>query len=343
MASRAVIIGPGSYAPDSGIAAHPTIAASARMYGEVLAADPKWGPDRVTTLRQDQLGQIADVMTPLQQAADQTDRGDILLVVYVGHGAYWADVPGAQVHFAVNSSRRAAPHTWLSSWYLYRAMRHSRASLKVLIADCCYSNLLPQLGDGHETLPGALGVMNEGTCVLTAVSDMPVVQALGCPRLPSEFAACTPFSGHLLNVLSTGVRNHNDELNLGLIRDAVKEDLRSCDGAQHDQPRMILNDAREGVPLFTNNLAAARRERPPHQPSTAEEWVSTLMRENDVVLDPLFGNAELTGDVVASLWARPEDSGRRVAQRINDKATKHFREPTAFARYWSRVEQATHT
>ena len=39
-------------------------------------------------------------MTPLQQAADQAERGDSLLVVYVGHGAYWADVPGAQVHFA---------------------------------------------------------------------------------------------------------------------------------------------------------------------------------------------------------------------------------------------------
>lgn len=339
MASRAVVIGPACYAPDSGIAAHGTIAASARMYGEVLAQDPMWGRERVTVLAQDRLGQIAEVMAPVQEAADQAERGDVLLVVYIGHGAFWSDVPGAQVHFAVNSSREGAPHTWLSSWYLYRAIRRSRASLKVLIADCCYSNLLPQLGDG-DALPGALGVMDEGTCVLTAVKDVSLASALGCPRLPERFAVCTPFSGHLLKVLSSGTRNHNDELNLGLIRDAVKEDLRDCDGAQHDQPRMILNDAREGVPLFTNLMAAAKRERPPHQPGTADEWVSTVMRENDVVLDALFVDAELTGDVVARLWVRPEDAGRRVARRINDRATRLFREPEVFARYWARVERA---
>jgi hypothetical protein len=277
----------------------------------------------------------------VQEAAAQAERGDILLVVYIGHGAYWSDVPGAQVHFAVNSSRQGQPHTWLSSWYLYRVIRQSRASLKVLIADCCYSNLLPQLGGG-EALPGALGAMDEGTCVLTAVKDVNLASALGCPRLPERFAGCTPFSGHLLRVLSNGTRNHNDELNLGVIRDAVKEDLRACIGGEHDQPRMILNDAREGVPLFTNRLSRSKRERPPHEPNTAEEWVSTVMRENDVELDALLTNAQLAGDVVARLWERSDGSGRRVARRINDKATEQFREPALFARYWAPVERVIH-
>ena len=70
-----------------------------------------------------------------------------------------------------------------------------------------------------------------------------------------------------------------------------------------------------------NRMAPARRERPPHQPSTADEWVSTVMRENDVMLEALLLDAALTGDVVARLWARPEDSGRRVARRIYDWAT----------------------
>ena len=144
-------------------------------------------------------------------------------------------------------------------------------------------------------------------------------------------------------MLSNGTRNHNDELNLGLIRDAVKEDLRDCGGAQHDQPRMILNDAREGVPLFSNRMPAARRERPPHQPNTADEWVSAVLRENDVTLETLLVNPELAGDVVARLWTRPEDSGRRIAWRINDRATKLFREPAVFAQYWSRVERVIHT
>jgi hypothetical protein len=339
VASRAVIIGPASYAPDSGIPAHETIGASARMYGEVLREDPMWGAGRVTVLEPGKLGSVPDVMGAVQAATEQVEPGDILLVVYVGHGAYWHDVPGAQVHFAVNSSRDGQPHTWLSSWYLYRAIRRSRASLKVLIADCCYSNLLPQLGGGDAALPGALGVLDEGTCVLTAVKDVPLTSALGCSKLPERLAACTPFSGHLLNVLSRGTSDHNDTLNLGLIRDAVRKDLSGCGVGQHEQPRMILNDAREGVPLFTNRTAPAARQRPPHLPNTAREWVSALMKENEVELDALLTDATMTGDVVAELWKGPGESGRRIARRINDRATEHFREDTAFAQYWDRVER----
>jgi len=340
MASRAVIIGPASYAPDAGVPAHDTIRQSALMYEKVLNQDPLWGPDRVTVLPENELFQIVTVMNGVQKAADEARSGDILLVVYVGHGRCWTGVPDEQVHFAVNSSRRDMPYTWLSSWYLYRTMRLSKADLKVLIADCCYSNMLPDLGAGDPQLPGSLGVVHAGTCVLTAVKSTDLARAEGCSHLPAEFAACTPFSGHLLKVLSQGTRNHNNELSLGLIRDAVEEELRSC-GAPHDEPRMALNDAREVQPLFTNRMASELR-RPARRPRTADEWVTALF-EGEVAHEDLLVDPDLAGDVVARLWVDQEESRRLTAHRINDGATKRFSKPTEFARYWARVERALYT
>lgn len=337
MASRAVVIGPAEYAPDSGIASHPEIGNSARMYGDALAGDERWA-GRVEVLPDDQLASINDVMGAVQRAADQASSGDTLLVIYIGHGAYWPDVPGSQVHFTVGSSRRREPHTWMSSWYVYRAIRNSAASLKVLIADCCYSNWLPQLGGEDGMLPGALGEIHEGTCVLTAVKDTDQASAAGCPQLRAGLRECTSFSGHLLNILSRGTRDHNDELTLGLIRDAVRRDMSGC-GTYHDLPRMILNDAREGMPLFTNRMAPPGRGRPP-SPASAQEWVDTMMRESDYDLDQLLEDPRKAGKVVALLSKVPEEAGQLMALRVNKRANEHFRQPAMFARYWAEVGPA---
>ena len=340
MASRAVIIGPARYAEDSGIPSHDEIGRSAHWYGEVLKGDRRWGEGQVEVVPEDRLGSINDVMDAVQKAADEAD--DTLLVIYVGHGAYWEDVPGAQVHFAVGSSRNRAPYTWLSSWYVYRAMRRSAASSKVLIADCCYSNLLPQLGDPRDgALRGALAEVHKGTCVLTAVKNVPQASATGCKseKLPVQFRECTPFSGHLLNVLQRGTRDSDDDLTLGMIRDAVSRDMESCD-TDHDSPRMILNDARERMPLFSNRMDLARRQRSDVRLSTVEEWVAAIMAEGSYELDQLLADPGKTGEVVARLSRDHDEAGRLVALRVNERANKFFGEPDLFARYWAKAARA---
>jgi hypothetical protein len=334
MVSRAVVIGPSKYAADSGIASHLEIGNSARVYGEVLADDGRWGPGRVEVVTEDRLSAINDVMGTVQQAAERAEPGDTLLVIYIGHGAFWDDVPGAQVHFAVGSSRRREPYTWMSSWYVYRAIRKSRASLKVLIADCCYSNLLPQLSVEDGTLRGALGEINEGTCVLTAVKSIDEASAAGCSQLTEDLAECTPFSGHLLHVLKSGTDDHNDELTLGLIRDAVGRDMRGC-GTRHDLPRMTLNDAREGMPLFTNRRKPTQRNRPPSVPASAQEWVKTMMRDSDYELDELLADPGKAGKVVALLSEEADEAGPLIATRVNERANQLFRDPALFALYWA--------
>jgi hypothetical protein len=338
--SRAVVIGPANYAPGSGIGSHPEIGNSARLYGEILAADRRWNAGRVEVLSANQLPSIDGVMEAVQRAAGQTVPGDTLLVIYVGHGDYWVDVPGAEVHFAVGSSRRYEPHTWLNSWYVYRVIRRSKASLKVLVADCCCSNQLRNLGGKHWALPGVLGQQGrDGTCVFTAVKNIDQASAVGCPELLGELADCTPFSGHLLNLLLNGTEEDNDELTLGMIRDAVEDDMSEC-GTEHDEPRMILNDARESMALFTNQKARSERKRRPPTPASAEEWARIMKHPTEDDLDQLLADPPKTGKVVAILSKKRDGHGQGVARHISERADREFQNPAVFARYWAEAKRA---
>jgi hypothetical protein len=342
VASRALIIGPSEYGPASGIEGHPEIAKSRHWYGEVLKEDDRWGAERVQVLPESQLGSVDEVMRAIQSAADCTEVGDTLLVIYIGHGAYWSDLPDPQVHFAVGSSRDDVPYTWLSSWYVYRAMRKSHASLKVLIADCCNSNFLGKLGDPqNETLPGALGEIEEGSCVLAAVKNRRDASAEGCknPKVKMEdhFRQCTAFSGHLLNLLSEGTSHVDGDLTLGTIRDMLIIDMAKCDN--HDRPRMILTDARERIPLFSNKKKLSDQT-PEQNPDRPEQWVDIIMQEKNYKLEHLLADPEKAGEVVALLSKAPDDAGRLVALRVNRHADMEYQDPSRFARYWAKAAQA---
>lgn len=342
MASRAVIIGPSRYAVGSGLEPHQEIRQSAQCYGEMLGQDQRWA-GRVEVVPEEGLGTINDVMDVVQRAAERVEKGDTFMVVYVGHGAYWGDVPGGQVHFAVDSSRKQLPYTWLSSWYIYRAMQRSKAKLKVLIADCCYSNFLPALGDEDGGLRGVLNERNYGTCVLTAVKEYSLAQAEGCRsrNLPEELQRCTPFSGHLLNVLRKGSADHKEFLSLGVIRDTVHAEMANCDYHHPDLPRMILNDAGDKAALFTNRMERSRREpEPVDHPVTVPDWADGIVVESfdESNLEVLFANPVMAGQVVKYLFRRPDQLGRDKAQDVHERASERYREQDdRWASYWAQV------
>lgn len=337
MASRALVIGVGTYDDDSGIDSHPTIEASARAYGAALARDPRWGAAAESSVLEPERARTADgVMRALHEAAAAGEGPqDTLLVVYVGHGAYWQDVPGGQVHFAVGSSRVSEPWTWLSAWYVYRAIRKSKAGLKVLIADCCYSNLLPHLGT-DSALPGALGTRSQGTCVLTAVGgSVHNAWADACANLPRPLDTCTPFSGHLLNVLGQGMPDHPDDLTLGALRAGIDEGMQEC--GVHHTPRMLLNDASEAAKLFTNH-AKGRRPRV-RTPESVDQWVRELHLNGDRTVPDLMSRPELAGRVVVQLKKGDEQS-RALARRVDRKAAELLTNPADFVAYWAEIERA---
>lgn len=185
---------------------------------------------------------------------------------------------------------------------------------------------------------GAIAEAREGTCVLTAVKNTDQASAAGCRQLPAEFRECTPFSGHLLNILSHGTKAHNDMLTLGLIRDAIRKDMHGC-GTYHDLPRMILNDAPEGTLLFTNRMAPSDREDPPSIPESPEDWVRAMIGgENE--FDRLFEDPRKAGQVVSLLSKEPADAGKSIALSVNRRASEIFQQPKLFARYWAEAGQA---
>ncbi|OIV38392.1 hypothetical protein BIV57_05715 [Mangrovactinospora gilvigrisea] len=343
MAFRAVVIGSGDYPRESGIVSYSEIGESARHFGLVLDSDPLWRQDgggcRVLTA--DEVRTPNGVMTALEEEADRATHQDVLVVVYVGHGALWKDVPDAEVHFAVGSSHQRKPWTWLSSWYVYRVMRQSKARMKVLIADCCYSNQLKSLGGRPEA--GSLGVIGQGkgTCLLTAVkgSDS-LADPNGCPSLSDGLAGCTPFSGHLLDVLRRGTDDYHSHLTLGLLRDAVEQSMAGCDQAHHE-PRMLLNDAHEKYVLATNRMDPADRRPRPGNPVDPDQWVATLLRDAECDLEDLLRDADKTGEVVARLSANRDERWQSRAQAVADRAFRTFRNaPDALARYVITLDRA---
>ncbi|GGZ29007.1 hypothetical protein [Streptomyces poonensis] len=336
MASRALVVGVGTYDVDSGIHGYPTIEASARAYGEALARDPRWGTAARSPVLDPHQARTADgVMRALHEAAAAGERPeDTLLVVYVGHGAYWQDVPGGQVHFAVGSSRINEPWTWLSAWYVYRAIRKSKAGLKVLIADCCYSSMLPHLGP-EPVLPGVLGTRFRGTCVFTAVGGaVHNAWAGACANLPAPLDGCTTFSGHLLNVLGQGMPHHPDDLTLGALRAGIEEGMQEC--GVHDRPRMLLNDASEAALLFTNRAKGRSRMR---TPGTVDEWVRELLLNGERKLPALMNRPDLAGRVVVQL-KRGDEQSRDLARRVDRTAGELLTNPVDFVRYWGEIERA---
>lgn len=338
MASRALVIGVGAYDEGSHIPGYPTVEASARAYGTALALDPRWGASaRSTVLERDEVRTADSVMRALHEAAAAAESAeDTLLVVYVGHGNYWPDVPGGQVHFALGASRSNEPWTWLSAWYVYRAIRKSRAGLKILITDCCYSNILPYLGP-ESALPGALETWFQGTCVLTAVSgQVHSAPALACPNLPASLDTCTPFSGHLLNVLRQGMPTHSDDLTLGALRAGIGAQMGDC--GVHPQPRMLLNDASESAPLFTNRA----RGREPQRPAltTVAAWVSELLLNGTHRLGELMNRPDLAGGAAAQLRLG-DDQSRELARSVGRKAGELLSDPSDFVKYWDEFERAT--
>ncbi|MDI5966461.1 caspase family protein [Streptomyces sp. SL13] len=341
MANRTLVIGVGDYGPGSELDSHPTITASALQYGAVLRQDSSLGPDGCRVLSGEEVATTNAVMDALEQAAAGTGPKDRLMVVYVGHGMHWKDLPTKEVHFAVGTSEASKPWKWLSSSYFYHVMRKAGAGLKVLIADCCYSDLLPALGGGVEDSAARLEVLGEpqsGTCVFAALKgggSGHFAPADGCAALPPAFSACTPFSGHLLHLLQTGTTANVEHFTIGQLREAVKHSMKTC-RTDHPMPKMVLNDANENIPIFPNRMEHGRRieDVAPQGPAA---WIDALKFGRATRLPELLRDEGMAGDVVALLRARRDPECSELARLVEAEASRTYRNSETFVRFLSRA------
>jgi hypothetical protein len=328
--SRAIIIGAADYGDyeRSRLKSHFTIARSAVEWERFLKTDPLWestgdtGTDnQVRRLEHRELQSVDGVLSEVRLAA--AEANDMLLVVYIGHGAWWSGVADSQVHLAVETSRNHDPWTWLSSSYLYYLMRESRASSKILIADCCNSDKLNRLDDGtaeDEAVTEAFNASRpEGTLVVRAVQHVSYAAAEGCPRLASrELQECTALSGHLLDMLRRGIRNGGDVLKPRTVVNRLSREMLACP-VEHPAPGGTLDGSLGEMELFTNKLAD-RVERSRIAPVTAEEWVSVLLSDS-CDLGPLLADPAKINAVVAGL-ARNPGPGEERARDIDEQALR---------------------
>jgi hypothetical protein len=342
MANRALVIGAHEYPeaarlPSTSLKLYESIKVSAEGYRQALETDPLWGPGSCVLLLNPRTP--ADVWAGLDACTAAMTGNDRLLVVYIGHGAYWTEVPGGSVHLGLSASVDGAPDTWLSTWYLYWKMRGAQAGLKVLIADCCYSGLMGALGGAAD--PAGKMPPPRGTAVFTSLGGAGSTRNAGdpdgCPHLGPEWDKCTLFSGHFLKVLAEGVPG-GPYLTLGSLRDAVETAMTVCTTHEDHLPRLVTKDAREDQPLFTNKMFDSGPERGPSPLRGRHEWVATLSQERGRDLTDLLRSPGDAASVQLRLAAVGTEIAwhnvRRISKQADDKLT-----PAGFARYQAELRR----
>lgn len=217
--SRAILIGTATY-QDSAFLPLPAAANSLNRMQEVLT-DPGlcgWPEERVTALP-DPRG-APELVKIIRRLTRSTE--DVLLVYFVGHGKV---LRRGRLCLVLSSTDDEDPDvTGLDYHWIRDALQESRARVKIVILDCCYS------GRAIETLSSSASLSTEvadsteirGAFILTA-SD----QAAHVPPLEEQATAATSFTDELLGLIRNGVPAGPELLTLNLLYRALLPRLES--------------------------------------------------------------------------------------------------------------------
>ncbi|WP_405496449.1 hypothetical protein [Nocardia sp. NBC_00511] len=210
-ASRAVLIGSATYAPDSGYESFAEVARSLADFAEFLRAETGLRHIDVIADPADN-AEIAAAITAAAKAAT-----GLLLVYYVGHGA----VVDNQLHLTHKGSRADdADVTALGYGTIRSRIKKDARGPVVVILDCCHSGKAfsrDVLSGDSELLVAATDI--DGAFVLTATDEK------------SKFALAkgehgsTAFTGMLLDILRTGVPTGDRLLTMSVLYRELRDRL----------------------------------------------------------------------------------------------------------------------
>lgn len=231
-ASRAVLIGAGSYETLDGV---PAVAHSAETLGSLFTQQDIWGlpPDHCRVVLNPQTPR--QLSKPVAEAAQGAT--DTLVVYYAGHGLI--EPRTGELHLAVGDSDwmsvhdTAAPYEWIR-----RSIEQSPAARKIVVVDCCYS----ARAFGVQSADAGTVLEVEGTYLLAASAENAVAIAP-----PGE--QYTAFTGELIRLISNGVLEGGEFLDLDTVYTKLRLEL-SMRG--RPEPHRLCRNSLGRAPFIRN-------------------------------------------------------------------------------------------
>jgi osmoprotectant transport system substrate-binding protein len=229
----------------------------------------------------------------------------VFLLYYVGHG-----IPGGQgpCLTLTDTQSEHTDHTGLDYGHIRRALLESPAKVKIVILDCCFAGraAYPSLsGEGLD----AAGI--QGTYVLAAADHSAHV-----PK--DQAAACTSFTGELLELIRNGISDGPEELTLDDIYPRLRTRLREL-GLPEARSR---GTDTAGTFPFTRN--AACRQGPPlrrfPQETQQATWHEVPQQTGPVV--PWWQQSWRRWSSVAAALAVLAGAAAYGVTRLEDPATQ---------------------
>jgi len=313
---HAVIVSSAHY-DDANLVDYPTIENSAARLAEIFGDSELWHSCEPVF----DPGTAADVMLPIREAAGACQRGDTLLVYFIGHAISPRREQHNDILLALRKTIDGEYWSYLSLFHIYDMMRSSRATSKVLILDCCYCGSAGTLSSPTGGEPADPPWLTEGTstCVLKAVGRNSLNQKVDSLMEKDPASTYTAFSGHLISILENGISGTRSPLR---VRDVYNELRRILPASgKHaepellirNEPRIVLMENRssgaiQGVPGDPSQLARLRA-------ATPEELADAWMGEESTL-------AGLPGSLIDEYFAEiaPRTDGenmRRLVHRLH--------------------------
>ncbi|WP_199433695.1 caspase, EACC1-associated type [Qaidamihabitans albus] len=216
--SWACLIGVSTYLRDDGLADLPSVPNNLDALHELLT-DPLIAglpDDHCVVIREP-----TNVQELALQVEDVANRAtDMFLFYFAGHGLIDPYFDGC-LYLATAHALQDKPHfTSFAYDDLRRAMLSSHARSKVAVLDCCFSGLAHgTMSGGVAQVAGQLDI--RGSCVLTATKNNQMAKA-------PVGAAYTAYTGHLIDVLRSGVDGGPELIDITTLHEQLLYRLRSA-------------------------------------------------------------------------------------------------------------------
>jgi hypothetical protein len=328
-----ITAGAQNFRQDSGLDAHPAFRTSAQAFREYMEQYASETLDLFDDERQG-LSQIEKIETWLRQK--NPDTWDALFFYYVGHGMVNSH---QEFYMAIRDTRR--PYDYYSSIQssaLAIALRDWIATKSiVMVMDCCFAGAI------RNTMGSADADLQRNLKTFTAhakTSPKGVIQlcAAGRDYVASALdstAKYTMFTGALMHVLRTGVREAGPRINLLELAEAAKNYVREQYPREAVDPVVNFSEAVGGEsfafePIFPNNAFQGRRGQfrstttQPRESSRAAGPRRKKLSLNSVWRD-WFNEDEVCLGVALSGWFRNAEESvtglhaRIIAERDNQR------------------------